>query len=389
MVTGASTADLAVILIDARKGVLTQTRRHSYLVSLLGIRTSCWRSTRWTWSTTRAGDFEQIVARLPRVRRRSIGLKRHHRHPGVRADGDNVTRASRPACRGTRAPRCCEHLEDVDARTRLQRRSRFACRCNGSTARTWTSAALPAMIASGSVRPGDARARAARRATRAAVARIVTGDGDLPRRVAGQAVTLTLADEIDVSRGDVLAAGDAPPEVARPVRGHGGVDGTRSRCCRAAPTCCKSARETVAATVTPLKYKVNVNTLEHTGGQAARAQRDRRLRAAARSRPSRSSRTPRTAMLGGFILIDRLTNDTVGRRHACTSRCAARRTCTGRRSTSTSRRARARRTSGLRAVVHRTVRRRQVDHREPGREAAARARAGTPTCSTATTCATA
>ena len=221
MVTGASTADLAVILIDARKGVLTQTRRHSYIVvAARHPHVVVSPSTRWTSWTTRAGRLRRDRATTIASSPRSIGLER--RRPAFRCrrfEGDNIIEPQREHAlvRGpdaARAPRDASRSSDA-----CERRARSACRCNGSTGPTTISAASPARSPSGTVRPGDRGASRCRPAARATVARIVTCDGDLDAAVAGQSVTLTLADEIDVSRGDVLAARRRAAGGRRPVRG--------------------------------------------------------------------------------------------------------------------------------------------------------------------------
>jgi bifunctional enzyme CysN/CysC len=204
MVTGASTADVAVILIDARKGVLTQTRRHSYLVSLIGIRKVVLAINKMDLV-----DYDQKPSThrrgLPRLRRQ-IGLKDITCIPMSALKGDNITDAAQRAHALVPRP-------DADGlsgdRARSTRRAcsspRSACRCSGSTGPTSISAASAGTIAGGTLRPGDASA-CSPRAARARSARIVTADGDLPLAVAGQSVTLTLADEIDISRGDVISA---------------------------------------------------------------------------------------------------------------------------------------------------------------------------------------
>ena len=184
---------------------------------------------------------------------------------------------------------------------------------------------------------------------------------------------------------------DAPPEVADQFEAHHRLDGRRAAAARAAPTCCKHRRaRRSTATITPLKYKVNVNTLEHARGDDARAERDRRLQPRARPRRSPFDPYADNRDTGGFILIDRLTNDTVGAGllHFALRRVAER-PLAGARRRQGGARARCKGQQPVRAVVHRPLRRRQVDDRQPRREASCTRSAATPTCSTATTSATA
>ena len=269
MVTGASTADLAVILIDARKGVLTQTRRHT--LPRLAARHPPRRAGGQQDGPGRLVDqarFDADRRRLPRLRRARSASSDVTAIPMSALQRRQHRRAARDARPGTTGPTLMEHLETVEVdEDRLQPR-RSACRCSGSTARTSTSAASPARSPRGIGRSRATRCRALPSGRESTVARIVTADGDLPSAVAGQSVTLTLADEIDVSRGDVLAAADAPAGGRRPVRGHRRLDGRGAAAARPPLSAEDRRRARVGATVTELKYQVNVNTLEHLAGQA-------------------------------------------------------------------------------------------------------------------------
>src|SRR5579863_9745289 len=204
MVTGASTADLAVILIDARKGVLTQTRRHSYLAALLGIRHIVVAVNKMDLVDYSADVFDKIE-REYREFAKSIKLEAVTCIPVSAVGGDNVTlrSASTPWYSG---PALLEHLEAVAIPDPAE----------GAPFRMpvqWVNRPNPefrgfaGLIAGGAVRRGDSlRVLPSGRTT--TVARVFTGEGEASVGVAGQSVTLTLADEIDVSRGDVLAAAD-------------------------------------------------------------------------------------------------------------------------------------------------------------------------------------
>jgi bifunctional enzyme CysN/CysC len=223
MVTGASTADLAVILIDARKGVLTQTRRHSYLVSLLGIRrTSCWRSTRWTWSDYSQQVFDRIIERSYREFAARIGLTDITAIPMSALRGDNITNQRQHAL-VSRADAAAASGDGAELDEDACSASRFACRCNGSTGPNLDFRGFAGLIAAARSARATAcgccpRAGEPRRAHRHRGRRPAAGRG----RPVGHA---DLADEIDISRGDVCCrrrrcAGRG----RRPVRGHDGVD---------------------------------------------------------------------------------------------------------------------------------------------------------------------
>ena len=210
MVTGASTADLAVVLIDARKGVLTQTRRHSYLVSLLGIRRIVLAVNKMDLVGYSADVFNAIVADY-REFAAKIGLKDITAIPMSAIYGDNIVEngSNMPWYDG---PPLMTHLETVELED-LGASHAFRMTVQWVNRPNLDFRGFAGLIVSGTVRPGDAiRVLPAGRTSR--VTRIVSADGDLPVAVAGQSITLTLADEVDVSRGDVIAAADSPPAAA-------------------------------------------------------------------------------------------------------------------------------------------------------------------------------
>ena len=306
MVTGASSADLAVILIDARKGVLVQTRRHSYLCHLLGIRHLVLAVNKLDLVGYDQGVFEAIVADYANFAQ-AIGIGEFTAIPISGFKGDNTTARSvhTPWYVG---PTLIEHLERVEIDSAREAKQPFRLPVQWVNRPNLDFRGFAGLIASGTVRPGDA-VRVLPAGTTSTVSRIVTQDGDLAEAQAGQSVTLCLADEIDCSRGNVIAAADAPPEAADqfeaslvwmsdealiPGRGYW----------------LKLASQTVSATVQPPKYAVNVNTLEHLAVKTlelnaigvAELTTDKPLVFEAYA----DSRT-----LGGFILIDKLSNATV------------------------------------------------------------------------------
>lgn len=306
MVTGASTADAAVILIDARKGVLTQTRRHSYLVSLLGIRNVVLAVNKMDlvgWDQT---VFDAIVADY-RAFAEQIGLSVFTPIPISGLGGDNIAARSE-ATPWFDGPILMDWLEAVEVEDDLQAKP-FRMPVQWVNRPNLDFRGFSGLIASGSVKPGD-RIRALPSGRESRVARIVTLPGDLDRAVAGQSVTLTLEDEIDISRGDVIATAEAPAPVANqfdvtvvwmddeplpPGRTY----------------LLKLGARTVGASVTDIKHRVNVNTLEKTAAKRLE------LNEIGVCNLSLDQAIPFEAyadnrQMGGFILIDRLSNRTVG-----------------------------------------------------------------------------
>jgi len=306
MVTGASTAELAVILIDARRGVLTQTRRHSFLVRLLGISRVVLAVNKMDLVDYARERFEAIVADY-RVFAARIGLTDITAIPLSAVHGDNVVaRSARTAW--YQGPALLEHLEGVEVDSALSR-APFRLPVQWVNRPNADFRGFAGQIVSGVVRPGD-RVRVLPSGREAHVARIVTADGDLEAAVAGQSVTLTLGSETDVSRGDVLAAGDAPPQVASQFEAtlvwlH------EEPMLQGRSYLMKAGTRTAQATISPLKHKVNVNTLEHAAAEKLELNDigvcELELDRAIAFEPYAENRA-----LGGFILIDRLSNATVG-----------------------------------------------------------------------------
>jgi bifunctional enzyme CysN/CysC len=306
MVTGASTADLAVILLDARKGVLTQTRRHSYLARLLGISQMVLAVNKMDLVGYQRATFEAIVADYRDFGAR-IGLTEITPIPVSAVYGDNVTQhgANMPWFTG---PTLLEHLESVAVDQRRAAEPfrlpvQWVNRPNGDFR------GFCGQIASGTVRPGD-RVRILPGGRESRVARIVTAGGDLPAAVAGQSVTLTLGSEIDVGRGDVIAAADAAPQVANQFEA-AIVWLHDEPMLQGRAYLMKSGARTVSATVMPLKHRINVNTLEHTAAERLELN-DIGVCELELDQPIAFEPYSENRALGGFILIDRITNGTVG-----------------------------------------------------------------------------
>jgi bifunctional enzyme CysN/CysC len=305
-VTGASTTDLAVILVDARKGVLTQTRRHSYLVALLGIR----RVVLAINKMDLVDYSRQIQANIERDYREfaaRIGLEDVTCIPMSAVYGDNVVApsANMPWYSG---PTLMHHLENVAVGDDLAAKP-FRLPVQWVNRPNPDFRGFAGLIVSGAVGVRDA-VRVLPSGRQSHIARIIGAGRDLENAVAGQSVTVTLADDIDVSRGDVLAAAAAPPAVAdqfeativwmheRPMlQGRSYV--------------MKIGTQTVSATVAPVKYRVHVDTLEHLAAKKLELN-DIGVCALELSRPVVFEPYTENRDLGGFILIDRISNATVG-----------------------------------------------------------------------------
>jgi len=307
MVTGASTADLAVILIDARKGVLVQTRRHSYLVSLIGIKKVVLAINKMDLVDYDEAQYRKIDEDYRRFAA-GIGLADITTIPVSGLCGDNIVEPSdrTPWYHG---PTLMGFLESTDIdETRLQA-GPLRLPVQWVNRPNLDFRGFCGLIAGGSVRPGD-RIRVQPSGRESRVARIVADDGDRAQAVAGESVTIVLEDEVDISRGDVISAADAPAEVADQFECTI-VWMTDEPLLPGRPYLLKLGARTVSATVTEPKYKVNVNTMEHLAAKKLELNEigvcNIALDRAVAFDPYTSNRET-----GGFILIDRMNNNTVG-----------------------------------------------------------------------------
>jgi bifunctional enzyme CysN/CysC len=305
MVTGASTAELAVILVDARLGILTQTRRHSYLISLLGVRHVVLAVNKLDLVDYSQDVFDR-VERDYRNFASELGLEDVVCIPVSALRGDNVIEpsANTPWYGG---PTLMAHLEAVDVdgvavdgpfRMPVQWVNRPDHEFRG----------FSGLIVGGSVRPGD-RVQALPSGREGRVARIVTADGDLDEAVSGQSVTISLDEEIDISRGDVLATTSDLPGISDQFEAHI-IWMSEHEMLPGRSYLLKLGARTVAATLAQPKYKVNVNTLEHTAAKTLELNEigvcNINLDRAVPFDPYEANRD-----MGGFILIDRFSNATV------------------------------------------------------------------------------
>ena len=306
MVTGASTADLAIILIDARKGILTQTRRHSYLAHLIGIKKIVLAINKMDLVDYDQTRFDEICAAYNDFAS-SIGIEAFTAIPISGLAGDNITDSSSrtPWYDG---PSLLSHLENVELDQTLAADKPFRMPVQWVNRPNLDFRGFSGQIASGTIAQGD-MVRVVPSGKTTKIARIVTMDGDLPMAVAGQSVTLTFDDEIDCSRGDVIAIADAPPMVA---------DQFESTLVWMDETVLLPGRnyimkigtQTVEASVQSLKYQINVNNTEHLAVKTL-ALNDIGVVEIGTTRPIVFEAYGDNRDLGGFILIDKMSHATI------------------------------------------------------------------------------
>ena len=307
MVTGASTADLAVILVDARKGLLTQTRRHSYIASLLGLRNIVLAINKMDLVDYDEAAFAAIEAHY-RDFAATLGLDDIHAIPLSAVNGDNVASASENTPWFTGTP-LLPYLESVNPQRGAVAEAAFRFPVQWVNRPSLDFRGFTGSIVAGSAEVGD-RVRVQPSGQESEIARIVTFDGDVNAATTGQAITLTLTDEIDISRGDVISSAGAPSEVADQFEATivwmGEKPMLPGRSYRL-----KLGSAEAMATVKPLKHRIDVNTLQREPARrlamndigVVNLELDRRVA----FEPYADNRD-----MGGFILIDRVTNGTVG-----------------------------------------------------------------------------
>ncbi|WP_242165841.1 sulfate adenylyltransferase subunit CysN [Lysobacter sp. M15] len=305
MATGASTADVAIVLVDARKGLLTQTRRHSYIVSLFGIRHVLLAVNKMDLVDYDQGVFDAIVAGYGRLADQ-LGIPNVACIPISALNGDNMLAPS-PAMPWYRGDALLEYLETVQVEPAgndlgFRMPVQWVCRPDQNFR------GFAGQVVSGEISPGT-EIMVLPSGRRSTVARIVTSSGDLERAGAGHAVTLTLADEVDASRGDVIALASSPPEVADQFAVHLlWLD--EQPLLPGRPYWLKLGARTVGAQVTEIKHKIDVNTQD----QLAAKHLDLNEVAYCNlylDQPIAFEAYADNHELGAFVLIDRQTNATV------------------------------------------------------------------------------
>ncbi|RIV83660.1 sulfate adenylyltransferase subunit CysN [Aurantiacibacter zhengii] len=307
MVTGASSADLAVVMIDARKGVLVQTRRHSYLCHLIGIKNIVLAVNKMDLVDYSQDVFDQIVADYAAFAE-EIGIESFTAMPISGFKGDNITTAPSANTPWYDGPSLVEHLESVEVLADVAVDKPFRMPVQWVNRPNLDFRGFSGLIATGSIKPGDA-VRALPSGKTSTVKSIVTFDGELDEAVAGQSVTITLNDEIDCSRGDVLCVADNPPETADQFEAtlvwlndedmHVGRG-----------YWLKLGTQTVSATVQQPKYRVDVNTMDELAAKTL-SLNDIGVAEVYSDKPLVFEAYEQNRTLGGFILIDKITNATV------------------------------------------------------------------------------
>jgi len=306
MATGASNSDLAVILIDARKGVLTQTRRHAYIASLLGIRHAVLAVNKIDLAGFSQTVFERIEAEF----RAFAGLLEFETLTAIPISarfGDNVTAPS-PRMPWYGGKSLLDTLESIDVESVLAA-APFRMPVQWVNRPNLDFRGFSGTIASGRVSPGD-EVLSANSGRVSRVTRIVTAGGDLSSAEAGQAVTLVLADEIDVSRGDMLAAPGARPEVADQFAAHV-LWMADEELLPHRQYLIKAGSRSVPGQLTSLRHKIDVNSLEQLAARTLRLN-EIGYGHLSTSEPIAFDPYRENRDTGGFIVIDRITNATVG-----------------------------------------------------------------------------
>ncbi|MEM1390982.1 MAG: sulfate adenylyltransferase subunit CysN [Pseudomonadota bacterium] len=307
MATGASTADVAILMIDARKGILTQTRRHAFIVSSLGIRKLVLAVNKMDLVDYNQDTFNQIKADFDAFAEtlgREVDITPI---PLSALAGDNIT-APQGNTDWYTGPSLIDYLETVEVGDRRDR-GPFRMPVQWVNRPNLDFRGFSGTIVSGHVKPGDTL-RVSPSGREAVVKRIVTMTGDLPEAVPGQSITLTLDREIDVSRGDVLSSKDSPAEASNQFQARilwmadePMLPGRRYLV--------KMGTNTVPATLNRPKFGIDINTLEEKPAKELELN-EVGVTTLSLDKPIAFDPYDSIRDMGGFILIDRLTNDTVG-----------------------------------------------------------------------------
>ncbi len=307
MVTGASTADLACILIDARKGVLVQTKRHSFLCHQLGIKNLVLAVNKMDLIDYDQAKYDAIIEDYHKFAE-SIGIENFTAIPISGLAGDNITIQSENTG-WYDGPTLMQHLEAVEVRSDASLTKPFRMPVQWVNRPNLDFRGYSGLISTGSVKPGD-KVRSLPSGKTSTVKSVVTMDGDLDQAISGQSVTITLEDEIDCSRGDVLAAADSPPQVADQFESTiVWMDEQPLVVGRA--YWMKLGTQMVSVTVAEPKFEINVNTMDHLAAKTLE------LNAIGVSEITTDRAIvfdpySENRALGGFILIDKISNRTVG-----------------------------------------------------------------------------
>lgn len=306
MATGASNADLALVLIDARKGVLTQTRRHSFILSLIGVKHVVLVVNKIDLVDYDQAVFDRIVAEY-RAFAAPLGFKTLEAIPVSALRGDNML-AQSPNTPWYGGPALVPYLETIDvSEDRSAQPFRFPVQWVNRPNLDFRG--FSGTVASGAIAVGDEVLIASSRKP-AVVKRIVTMDGDLDQAIAGRAVTLVLDREVDISRGDVLSRPGETPEYSNQFQARV-IWMSEEPAYPGRSYLLKVGAQTISATITDLKFRTNVNTLEQTAATKIDLNEVATVTLAT-DKPIAFDSYKTNALTGGFILVDRLSNATLG-----------------------------------------------------------------------------
>lgn len=305
MANGASQADAAVLLIDARKGVLTQTRRHAHILALMGIRHVAVAVNKMDLVGFDRAVFDQHAAEIAALVA-TLGFTDVVAIPVSALKGNNVSARS-TATPWFEGPTIFGWLETVAVDAAVEA-GPFRMPVQWVNRAGQDFRGLSGQIVSGRVRPGDALI-VSRSGARAVVTRIML-EGDLGQAVAGQSVTLVLDREVDASRGDMLAGADSPPVSADQVQAHLLWMG-ESPMIPGRQYLMRLGTDEIPVSVTTLKHRIDVNTRAHLAARQLAINEIAVVNLAA-SRSVIFDPYTENRDMGGFVLIDRITNATVG-----------------------------------------------------------------------------
>jgi bifunctional enzyme CysN/CysC len=305
MATGASTADLAVILIDARKGVLPQSKRHTYIANMLGVRHIVVAVNKMDLVEYSRARFHEIVASYLQIAEH-LGFESITPIPMSALKGENVTKKAETMSWHA-GPTLLEHLEAIEIADE-RANAPFRLPVQWVNRPNLDFRGFSGTIISGSVKPGD-EVVVTKSGKVSKVKAIVTADGDLPQASAGDAVTLVIDDEIDASRGDIFASADARPEVSNQFTANI-LWMTEDELTTGYAYILKIGAQTVQATVTQIRHKIDINTLDKAQGHAL-GLNEIGFCNISTGQPIAFDPYRVIREGGAFILIDRFTNQTV------------------------------------------------------------------------------
>ena len=307
MATGASSADVAIILVDATQGVLTQTRRHSFIVSMVGVKKIILAVNKLDLVDYSKHTFDKITSEYLKFATNALQLEEITAIPISALKGDNITEKSMNTS-WYDGPSIIQYLESVEVTSSSQSRPfRMPVQWVNRPNREFRG--FTGMVASGMVKKGQLL-KVLPSGRESSVENIVTFDGELDTAGAGRSITITLSDEIDISRGDILTAAKDPCSVGDQFQSHI-LWMDDSSMIPGREYLFKTNTQTTPMTLGRLKYKIDVNTLEQTPATVLDMNEIGVCNISLARRIAFDSYKDDPVM-GGFIIIDRISNNTVG-----------------------------------------------------------------------------